>query len=176
MLSSETKKMILYVAIACLIGVITGVLLYFLIKHFRNTSDSGCNPSCGSNQTCVSGVCKDKSTSGCNPPCSSNQTCVSGVCKDTPAGGCNPPCSSNQTCVSGVCKDKPSGNCTKAGDDMNKTGKCLECCSDSPDVYLVKGKAGPITKENSCGWHCYSSSSPPKSELQCKQGKQDHNC
>ena len=95
---------------------------------------------CSAEQTCVSGVCKDKEKCG-DAYCESTQTCVEGACKEKCGDAV---CNDNQMCVDGACKEK-CGDIVCNGDQICVGNACMD--TECGDLTCISGM---VCYENVC--------------------------
>ncbi len=131
--------------------------------------------ACGENQVCIAETCLDKCGEAV---CSAEQTCVSGVCKDKEKCG-EAYCESTQTCVGGACKEK-CGDSVCNDDQTCVGGACKEKCGDSvckDDQICVGNNACMDTRcgDQTCisGMVCYENAciDPLCIGVKCEDGQ-----
>jgi hypothetical protein len=91
--------------------------------------------TCGSNQMCCNGICKDildsaDNCGGCGNPCPSPNKCCNGMCKpiqedESNCGDCGHPCDSGQQCCQGQCGMPGADLCMCT---QNCAASGLMCC------------------------------------------------
>ena len=160
---SENQKNVFYISLTVFLGLCFGIVVFFIVQHFRNKNtnncirkcngkncgDDGCKGSCG---TCPSGqTCgQDGKCTGCTPNCD-------GTCKEDDGCGntCQGTCPSGQTCGQDGkctgCTPKCDGTCKE---DDGCGNPCQDTCQSGQTC--ISGKCTPNTPDT-----CYGKNQDP---------------
>ncbi len=126
---SENQKYIFYIALTAFLAVGLGIVVFLIVKHFRNNN---CTPNCNGK------FCGDDGCKGNCGTCLPGQTCG----EDGKCSGCP------DTCKGKECGDQCKGICGTClpGQTCGEDGKCSGC----PDTCKGK-KCGDNGCKGICG-------------------------
>jgi hypothetical protein len=156
---SENQKNGFYIALTVFLGVCFGIVVFFIVKHFRNNNSNNncpdkCNGiNCGDGCSACTSTCPSGSCIGGS--CSGGYTCLdkcNGINCGDGCSACTGTCPSG-SCIGGSCKADPNPDCYAAGQDPFGTppgpcdiGKKLKCC-DGTSFCLADNGKGYICKD-----------------------------
>jgi hypothetical protein len=177
---SKNQKNGFYIGLTVFLGLCFGLVVFFIVQHFKNKNTNNCTPNCngkfcgddGCKGNC--GNCPSSQTCGQDGKCSGTG-CIS-VCDGKNCGdddGCGNPCQEGicpqgQTCISGKCGTPCISNCNgiKCGDDDNCGMPCQEGICP-PGHTCISGKCSDTCTPDCTGKNCGDDDNCGK---QCQDG------
>ena len=156
---SENQKNGFYITLTVFLGLCFGIVVFFIVQHFRNKNTNNCTRKCD-------GTCSTNDGCGhvCQGSCPSGQTCgQDGKCSScTPK--CDGTCSTNDGCGH-VCQ----GSCP-SGKTCGQDGKCTsatDCYEDNENPFQAPA-CSQGTKLKCCGTLKFCKN---KGEYYCRSNK-----
>jgi hypothetical protein len=135
---SENQKDVFYIALTVFLAVGLGIVVFLIVKHFRNKNSNNCTPNCNGKN------CGDDGCKGNCGGCQSGQTCgKDGKCSGGPAD-CSR-CDNQKTCGPN-CNGDCGGICSSPEQTCGTDGEC----TGGPDTDCYGEKENPFPSHNAC--------------------------
>ena len=137
---SENQKNGFYIGLTVFLGLCFGLVVFFIVQHFKNKNTINCTPNCNGK------ICGDDDKCGnpCQGTCPSGQSCIGGICSGgstcpTKCNGincgdgcstCTGICPSGQSCIGGICSG--GSTCPTKCNGINCGDGCSTCTGSCP--------------------------------------------